>query len=114
MTTGLHDAAGVSPETLEQLGDRLEERFAIHTTRLTRLTMYGRLRRHAGLDPHRLEALAASARQDIADTAHALQRMSEGTYGLCDRCHRPIPLGRLRQMPHVTRCASCAAQRRTG
>jgi RNA polymerase-binding transcription factor DksA len=89
----------------------LEERFAVHTTRLTQLTVYGRLPANGGYDPHTLDVLAASARQGIADTAQALRRMSEGTYGICEGCHKPIPLGRLRTMPHATHCAPCDAKR---
>jgi DnaK suppressor protein len=111
MTTGLHEAAGVSAEPLELLRTMLEERFAVHTTRLTQLTVYGRIPGHAGYDAHTLDVLAASARRGIADTAQALRRMSEGTYGICEGCHKPIPLGRLRTMPEANRCARCAGKR---
>ena len=114
MTTGLHDAAEASAKPFELLRNVLEEQFAVHTTRLTQLTMYGRLPRHAGYDPHTLDVLAASSRRGIADAAQALRRMSEGTYGVCEDCQKPIPLGRLRTMPHATRCARCHGQRRTG
>jgi RNA polymerase-binding transcription factor DksA len=111
MTAGLHEAADMSAKPLELLRSMLEEQFAVHTTRLTQLTVYGRLPRHAGYDRHTLDVLAASARQGIADTAHALRRMSEGTYGTCEGCHKPIPLGRLRTMPHATHCALCDGRR---
>jgi DnaK suppressor protein len=107
MTTALHAKAHVSADPMELLRTMLEERFAVHTTRLTQLTVYSRLPGHAGYEPHTLEVLAASARQGIAQTAQALRRMSEGTYGTCEECAKPIPLGRLRAVPHATRCALC-------
>jgi DnaK suppressor protein len=89
----------------------LEEQFAVHTARLTQLTVYARLPRHGGHDPRALDALVASARQRIAETAQALRRMSEGTYGLCAGCHHPLPLGRLRAVPHATHCTRCERRR---
>jgi DnaK suppressor protein len=111
MTNALHPTAHVSVHPMELLRDMLEEQFAVHTARLTQLTVYGRLPGHAGYEPHTLDALAASARERIADTAQALRRMSEGTYGICEGCAKPIPLGRLRAVPHATHCALCERHR---
>jgi DnaK suppressor protein len=107
MTAAVHDTAHSTAEPIELLRTMLEEQFAVHTARLTQLTVYARLPRHAGYDTRTLDLLAASARQRIAETALALRRMSEGTYGVCEDCHRPIPLGRLRAVPHVTHCTRC-------
>jgi DnaK suppressor protein len=96
---------------MELLRDMLEEQFAVHTTRLTQLTVYGRLPGHAGYQPHVLDVLAASEREGIADAAQALRRMSEGTYGICEDCAKPIPLGRLHLVPHATHCALCERHR---
>jgi len=89
----------------------LEDDFAAQTARLTQLTVYARLPRRAGYDVHTLNGLAADARRRIADTAQALRRMSEGTYGVCAACRRPIPLGRLRNLPHATHCTLCDRRR---
>lgn len=109
MTTAMHKPSVPAEEPLGLLRAMLEERFAVHTNRLTELTIYGRLPGHGGHDPQALDGLAAAARRGIADTAHALRRMSEGTYGMCERCRRPIPLGRLRALPHARRCSVCDA-----
>jgi len=111
MTATLPETADLPAAPLDLLRNMLEEQFAVHTTRLTQLTVYDRLPGRNGYDRQALEALAASARQGIADTAQALRRMSEGTYGICQGCHKPIPLGRLRTMPHATHCALCSRQR---
>lgn len=49
-----------------------------------------------------VEASAADdLRADLADVVHALAKMNAGTYGLCERCGRPIPLARLRAIPEA-------------
>jgi DnaK suppressor protein len=111
MIADVRETADVSAEPLELLRTMLEERFAVHTRRLTQLTVYRRLPRHGGYDPHTLDVLAESARQGIAETAQALRRMSEGIYGICEGCRKPIPLGRLRTAPHVTHCVPCDRRR---
>jgi RNA polymerase-binding transcription factor DksA len=107
MTVTLHAPETAAAEPLELLRTMLEEQFALHTDRLTELTVYGRLPGRGGHDRHTLEVLAAASRQAIADTAGALRRMSEGTYGICEECRRPIPLGRLRAVPHARYCTRC-------
>jgi RNA polymerase-binding transcription factor DksA len=105
------EATAVAGEPLELLREMLEEQFALQTNRLTELTVYSRLPGHGGYDPQTLEHLAAAARGGISDAANALRRMSEGTYGLCENCHKPIPLGRLRAMPHAVCCTQCHRRR---
>jgi DnaK suppressor protein len=104
-------ATDVAGEPMELLRTMLEEQFAVHTNRLTELTVYGRLPGHGGHDPDELHMLAAHARQGIADTAQALRRMTEGTYGICEDCRKPIPLGRLRSQPHARQCVRCQRRR---
>lgn len=92
---------------MELLRGMLEEQYAVDTARLTRLTVHAALPRPSGPDARALELRSSSVRQRIADTARALRLMSEGTYGRCEDCRRPIPLGRLRAMPYATRCVGC-------
>jgi RNA polymerase-binding transcription factor DksA len=96
---------------MELLRAMVEEQFAVHTARLMQQTVYARLPRRGGYDPRTLDVLAASTRQRIAQTAQALRRMSEGTYGICADCHKPTPLGRLRTVPHADTCALCERRR---
>ena len=107
MSTRVPESTELSDEPLELLRRMLEERFTLHTNRLIELTVQGRLPGRGGYDENVLKALAAAARQGIADTAEALRRMSEGTYGVCDHCHNEIPLGRLRALPHARYCSPC-------
>ncbi|WP_369077110.1 TraR/DksA family transcriptional regulator [Paractinoplanes maris] len=38
--------------------------------------------------------------------------MSEGSYGVCATCDRPIPLGRLRIAPTALHCTRCGTEPR--
>jgi len=40
----------------------------------------------------------------------ALQRLDEGTYGVCEDCETPIAQGRLRALPFARRCVECQQQ----
>lgn len=53
-------------------------------------------------------ALLAAARQRLADLDAALARHAAGTYGTCEVCGRPIPVGRLEVRPAARTCVSCA------
>ncbi|HEX7407897.1 MAG TPA: RNA polymerase-binding protein DksA [Candidatus Binatia bacterium] len=46
-------------------------------------------------------------RKLIAKIDEALQRISDGSYGLCEACSGPIGLDRLRARPVTTRCIDC-------
>ena len=47
-------------------------------------------------------ALVKNARDILARIARAGQKMDEGTYGICDRTHKPIPVERLEAIPYAT------------
>jgi DnaK suppressor protein len=38
----------------------------------------------------------------------ALEKIAEGTYGICDGCGKAIPRGRLEAAPESTKCVACA------
>lgn len=52
----------------------------------------------------RLESRAASVKA-------ALQKLIEGTYGICELCGGEIEPERLEILPHTTLCSACAAQK---
>ncbi|MEP7059873.1 MAG: TraR/DksA C4-type zinc finger protein [Actinomycetota bacterium] len=53
---------------------------------------------------------AANALQaKLADVRRALAKLDEGTYGICDRCGRMIPVPRLEARPASVLCAPCSA-----
>lgn len=57
-----------------------------------------------------LERLEGRERQELDEIAAAQARIEAGLYGICESCHRPIPLARLRAMPATRRCAVCQTQ----
>lgn len=55
-----------------------------------------------------LEELNEAARNELAQIAAALDRISNGTYGRCVSCGHEISAPRLEAVPTATRCAKCA------
>jgi DnaK suppressor protein len=45
-----------------------------------------------------------NVRDLLAKIERALERIDEGTYGLCSRCGRPIEKARLKALPYVDLC----------
>ena len=44
----------------------------------------------------------------------ALQRIQEGTYGICETCNKPIPFERLEAKPSVSLCVPCQEAKDAG
>ncbi|MEX2170704.1 MAG: TraR/DksA family transcriptional regulator [Pirellulales bacterium] len=51
--------------------------------------------------------LAEVESRELANIEVALERIKEGTYGLCDFCNQRIPLARLNALPYATSCIEC-------
>ncbi|HUD68953.1 MAG TPA: TraR/DksA family transcriptional regulator [Acidimicrobiales bacterium] len=54
------------------------------------------------------ERLAADLQESLDDVDRALERLAEGTYGVCERCGNPISEARHEAMPTARRCLDCA------
>jgi DnaK suppressor protein len=52
-------------------------------------------------------ALSHTARELLAQTEHALDRIKDGTYGICESCGEPIGKARLQAYPRAVLCVSC-------
>jgi DnaK suppressor protein len=52
-------------------------------------------------------ALENRIRQELSRVEHALEKIDNGTYGLCDNCGKPIPPERLEALPQATLCMNC-------
>ena len=59
-----------------------------------------------------VSALARQAEHDLAEIDAALARVEDGTYGVCERCARPIASERLEARPAARLCIACATLRR--
>jgi DnaK suppressor protein len=55
------------------------------------------------------DALVRQARLHLSEIDAAEQRLEAGTYGLCEKCDRPIAEGRLEARPTARTCIACAS-----
>lgn len=56
-----------------------------------------------------VDALVRQARRNLVEIDAALDRLSAGTYGVCEVCGGPIGEGRLEARPAARRCIVCAS-----
>ncbi len=52
-------------------------------------------------------SLADNAREMLTQTEHALERLDNGTYGLCESCGKAIGKARMQAFPRATLCVEC-------
>lgn len=45
----------------------------------------------------------------LSEVEHALQKLEQGTYGVCEVCGQPIDMARLEVRPQANLCVSCKA-----
>lgn len=62
-------------------------------------------------DRAQVAALLAAARHDLTEIDAARARVDAGTYGVCERCGRPIAAERLEARPAARTCVGCADRR---
>ena len=94
----------------------------------TREQLLARLRRVRDDAGHRLQPLSADAGDRAQETEndevldrlerntvslvnqyqHAIARIDQGLYGICEECDYPIEDQRLRAVPQATLCSACA------
>ena len=114
-----HTMSGERTERLRQIllarrqevQQQIDELLAQHRADQTRL------REESVADNEDLSAQNSNSHQQLSilevrnqvrlqlDTA--LQRLEEGTYGLCEDCQRPITEERLKALPFARRCIDC-------
>lgn len=49
-------------------------------------------------------------REDLRRTQHALERASQGAYGICEVCQQPLSRRHLSLLPAITRCSACTGR----
>jgi DnaK suppressor protein len=108
----------LSPQRLERLRKALLEEKASLEEEVANLTATSQ-ESTVGLGNHMADdataafdqATAVSLRRghvrSLDEVNAALERMDEGTYGVCDRCGEAIDFARLKAMPQATLCLSC-------
>jgi len=55
-------------------------------------------------------SLANNARDMLDQNLHALERLDNGTYGICESCGNPIGKLRLQAAPRATLCMTCTTK----
>jgi DnaK suppressor protein len=103
---------------VEQTRQRIEQELQATRAELERLDERLKLKGDYGLgrgDPtvytwERNLARRERAQGKLEKLEAALQRMEEGTYGLCEACGRAIEPKRLAALPTATLCVVCARQ----
>lgn len=55
-------------------------------------------------------SLAAGSAEMLEQVDHALRRLDEGAYGICESCGKPIGKLRLQAFPRATMCLACKEQ----
>jgi len=61
-----------------------------------------------------LMALSDSQRNELRQIAEALNKIREGTYGICEGCSELINEPRLKALPFATLCVNCKSQQEQG
>jgi DnaK suppressor protein len=64
----------------------------------------------AAADQNRLQVtrvLTLAAESALSEIDAALQRLVDGSYGICERCAEPIPWERLEVLPMTRLCTPC-------
>ena len=56
-------------------------------------------------------SLHENAKDLLSQAEEALERINEGTYGICADCEKAIPVARLEALPHTKLCVTCSAAR---
>jgi len=56
----------------------------------------------------KISAMLSHSRGRLAEVDSALERLQSGTYGICERCGKPIPVERLLARPVARHCVTCA------
>ena len=46
----------------------------------------------------------------LTDVSDALQRLDDGTFGVCENCQQPISKDRLDALPYTRHCIECAGR----
>ena len=57
--------------------------------------------------------LLANEQYIVSEARAALQRIEQGTYGLCESCGKPVAKARLEAIPFARYCVDCAAKNDT-
>jgi DnaK suppressor protein len=69
-------------------------------------------RGHSSEERSQVIAVVRALRSNLRDVERALSKMETGTFGICERCGKPISTERLEALPWAELCIDC--KQRTG
>jgi DnaK suppressor protein len=107
------DVAQLDPDDLAALRAALHSERTFRREQLAGLAHAQTSQGHLPYDRHTrareevLTTLAGAAQAVLTDVDAALRRIETDKYGSCHLCDRPIPLPRLRILPHARYCGPC-------
>jgi len=61
----------------------------------------------AHMDQETSFSIGSVESRTVSEIDRALERLEEGTYGVCENCGARIPASRLRALPFASRCVTC-------
>lgn len=96
----------------KRLNEELEQLNASHrsiTIERREGSPYGKREEEANgaADLEKRLALESRIRDTLVQVEHALQKLDEGTYELCDSCGQRIDRARLEALPQAAHCVNC-------
>jgi RNA polymerase-binding protein DksA len=100
----------------QALKDELEKRLAALQARLASIKK-DVTREHSGDSAEQaqerendevVDAIGNETAQSIKGVTAALERIADGSYGICENCGDQIGQARLEIVPEATRCVACA------
>ena len=56
-----------------------------------------------------VEAALRKSKEKLEKLEFALTKIKDDDFGLCTKCHKPIPLGRILIMPQSRKCVTCSS-----
>ena len=59
------------------------------------------------IERDKIQALIVALERKLQDIEHAIEQVQSGTYGICERCGKPIDPERLEIFPETTLCVNC-------
>jgi DnaK suppressor protein len=68
-------------------------------------------RSHSTQERSRLIAVVDALRSNLTEVDRAIRRIEAGTFGICERCGRPIDPARLEARPWAPLCIDCKQKR---
>jgi DnaK suppressor protein len=66
----------------------------------------------AVIERDRARAVREQLEEQLENVDKAIQRVQDGTYGICQTCGQEIPEERLEAIPNATKCVQCQANSR--